>query len=167
MSTKPEKISQREFAKRDGCSPKLVRNAIKDGNLRTLPGGGMDGALVGTGWRRNNRRGGDRVGTVPTEARTVPTGEVPDVAYTVAALVDGMASDAAVILTRHGYILESEAIVAEMLAGARKGAIALLDEDGIVPPIGYPTWSDHPLFTTTVPTRDEWEEALGSSSPRA
>jgi hypothetical protein len=56
-------ISIREFARRDGCDDKLVRRAIERGNIALQPDGSIDPALVGTGWRRNNRRaeqGADR-----------------------------------------------------------------------------------------------------------
>ena len=50
-------ISKREFARREGCSPPLVRRAIKQGKLAELPDGTMDPALVGTPWRAGNRDG--------------------------------------------------------------------------------------------------------------
>lgn len=55
-------ISIREFARRDGCNDKLVRRAITQGKLKTLANGLLDEKLVGTGWRKNNRR------NAPTEA---------------------------------------------------------------------------------------------------
>ncbi|HET6606733.1 MAG TPA: hypothetical protein VFG62_08700 [Rhodopila sp.] len=48
-------ISIREFAKRDGCSEKLVRRAIEQQRLSPLPDGKLDPALVGSAWRRTNR----------------------------------------------------------------------------------------------------------------
>ena len=49
-------VSIREFSRRDNCDEKLVRRAIKSGRLVALPDGKLDPALVGTGWRRTNRR---------------------------------------------------------------------------------------------------------------
>ena len=49
-------ISIREFARRDGCDDKLVRRAIGQGKLQALPDGSLDPALIGTGWRKTNRR---------------------------------------------------------------------------------------------------------------
>jgi hypothetical protein len=49
-------ISIREFARRDGCDEKLARRAIKTGRLHALPDGTLDPALIGTGWRKANRR---------------------------------------------------------------------------------------------------------------
>lgn len=46
-----EGISIREFARRDGCSDKVVRRKIESGHLLALPDGKLDPALVGTGWR--------------------------------------------------------------------------------------------------------------------
>jgi hypothetical protein len=62
-------ISLREFARRDGCDPKLVREAVKKGRLPALPDRKLDPSLAGTGWRERNRRGGgmgeDRDGECP------------------------------------------------------------------------------------------------------
>lgn len=49
-------ISIREFARRDGCNDKLVRRAIDKGTLKTLADGSLDESLVGSGWRKTNRR---------------------------------------------------------------------------------------------------------------
>ena len=54
-----EEISKREFARRDGCSEKLVREGVVGGFLPVLASGKLDAALVGTGWRKANRRGGE------------------------------------------------------------------------------------------------------------
>ncbi|MGI4806953.1 MAG: hypothetical protein ACRYF2_02460 [Janthinobacterium lividum] len=177
MATQIEKISQREFARRDGCDPKLVRIAIDDGHLAPLPGGGLDAALVGTGWRRTNRRGGEKVGkvrskvgSVPTKARTLPTRRsepapssalpLPDVVCTLSAMVDSFASDASVVLLRHLPLATVRPMVAELLASARREATEILDDDGIDPPMGLTRWAEHPAFSSTVPTEDEWVEAL-------
>ncbi len=49
-------ISFREFARRERCNDKLVRVAITKGRLETLPDGTLDEKLVGTGWRKSNRK---------------------------------------------------------------------------------------------------------------
>jgi hypothetical protein len=49
-------ISIREFARRDGCSEGLVRRAVGSGRLAALPDGLIDPRLVGSGWRKANRR---------------------------------------------------------------------------------------------------------------
>lgn len=54
-------ISAREFARRDGCAHTLVNRAVKCGHLRQLEDGSLDPAQVGTGWREENRRGGNPV----------------------------------------------------------------------------------------------------------
>ncbi|MGG5811457.1 hypothetical protein [Falsiroseomonas sp. CW058] len=51
----PVGISIREFARREGCSDKLVRNALGAGKLQARPDGTLDPTLVGTGWRHSNR----------------------------------------------------------------------------------------------------------------
>jgi hypothetical protein len=48
-------ISIREFARRDGCSEKLVRRGISTGHLKTLADGKLDETLVGSAWRKGNR----------------------------------------------------------------------------------------------------------------
>lgn len=49
-----ERISVREFARRDGCNEKLVRRGIAEGRLARGDDGKVDSALVATGWRRGN-----------------------------------------------------------------------------------------------------------------
>lgn len=57
---KPEMLSIREFARRDGCDESRVRRGIKTGHLKRLADGKLDAALVGTGWRETNRRNAGR-----------------------------------------------------------------------------------------------------------
>jgi hypothetical protein len=47
-------VAQREFARREKCSPKLVRNRLERGYLKANPDCTIDPALVGTGWRKAN-----------------------------------------------------------------------------------------------------------------
>jgi hypothetical protein len=74
MSAPVEYVSVRAFAKLDGCSDKLVRNAINDGKLPVSADGKVDPSLAGTGWRKGNRRaaaGADFGAQVPEKsART-------------------------------------------------------------------------------------------------
>ncbi len=68
-------ISIREFARRDGCNDKLVRRALETGKLKTLSDGTLDPALVGTSWRKSNRRpaaGADSVADVRTQVSAPP-----------------------------------------------------------------------------------------------
>lgn len=63
MSAPVNLVSFREFARLDGCSDKLVRNAVKAGKLLATADNRIDSALAGTGWRQQNRRaaeGADR-----------------------------------------------------------------------------------------------------------
>jgi hypothetical protein len=55
-STDIEWISIREFARRDGCDEKLVREAQKVERLPKLSHSKLPASLVGTGWRQRNRR---------------------------------------------------------------------------------------------------------------
>lgn len=54
MKLEPELISRREFARRDGCSEKLVREAVKSGALPQLPDLLLPSKLVRTAWRAGN-----------------------------------------------------------------------------------------------------------------
>ncbi len=56
-------ISQREFARRDGCSEKRVRMGLTTGHLKKLPNGKLDPAQVGTAWRKRNRQPADSAET--------------------------------------------------------------------------------------------------------
>lgn len=68
-------ISIREFARRDGCDDGLVRRALKAGRLKALPDGTIDPALVGSGWRKTNRRadqGADSAADTPRTSAPAP-----------------------------------------------------------------------------------------------
>ena len=58
-----EELSIREFAKRDGCDEKVVRNKIKSGHLANLPNGKISSLLVGTPWRKSNADAADNMRT--------------------------------------------------------------------------------------------------------
>jgi hypothetical protein len=53
-------ISQREFARLDGCDEKVVRRKIASGHLATNPDGTLDPELVGTDWRKRTYKKPDR-----------------------------------------------------------------------------------------------------------
>lgn len=63
-------ITQREFARLDGCDEKRVRMAISTGHLKKLANNRLNPALVGTGWRKRNRKGADSAATKPTAKKT-------------------------------------------------------------------------------------------------
>ncbi len=50
-----DRLSLREFARRDGCNDKLVRRGISEGRLPLSDDGKIDADLVGTAWRRSNQ----------------------------------------------------------------------------------------------------------------
>ena len=111
-------ISIREFARRDGCSDMLVRKAIKRGRLHALADGTLDPQLVGSGWRKANRRGQPKVPPAPAD-------------------LEEIADQAVRIEGRAPYTLvEAERIKANYLALLRQlqydresGAVAPIDED--------------------------------------
>jgi hypothetical protein len=47
-----EAVTQREFARLEGCDPKQVRRALESGRLVANAEGKLDTAQVGAGWRR-------------------------------------------------------------------------------------------------------------------
>ncbi len=74
-------ISIREFARREGCSDRLVRRAVEQGKLHALSNGKLNPELVGSGWRHGNRhavagadRGADTLSAVsaPVSALSAP-----------------------------------------------------------------------------------------------
>lgn len=74
-------ISIREFARREGCSDRLVRRAVEQGKLLALSNGRLNPELIGTGWRHGNRhptegadRGADTLSAVsaPLSALSAP-----------------------------------------------------------------------------------------------
>lgn len=157
MSVSPaEMISIREFARRDGCSDRRVRNAIQTRHLPTCPGKLLPANLAGTGWREGNRRdaskGADRVRTVRSNhvapSAPAPAAELlPSEACSLSAIVVGGAQDLAVLLLRLG--LARAAVtghVDKWLAQQRAGAVDCMAED-VPPPDGHQTWASHWLFT--------------------
>lgn len=89
-----EAISIREFARRDGCDEKIVRRKLLSGHLVALPDGGLDPALVGTGWRerrvlkKRNAGNADRAETTASAADIRP-GETSEEAAARLVYVDG------------------------------------------------------------------------------
>jgi hypothetical protein len=76
-----ESISIREFARREKVSHTLIVQALKAGKLSKLADGGMDAALVGSGWRRP-ARGPEPDGKAAFQAESMPgAGAVKGVAY--------------------------------------------------------------------------------------
>ncbi len=55
-------VSQREFARLDGCSPTLVRQGLEKGKLIAFADGTIDPALAGTPWRQT-AQGGTQLGS--------------------------------------------------------------------------------------------------------
>lgn len=165
-----EMISLREFARRDGCSEKRVRTGVKTGHLPRLDGPKLPAALVGSGWREGNRRGAGadahkvRTGCGQSASLSALAQErpqqrlLPPEASTLAAMVEGICGDAAILLLRQFPLSVVRPIVSELMASGRHSAVALLEEDGIEPPDGCESWADHPLFADLRPTSEDWRE---------
>ncbi|WP_260927389.1 hypothetical protein [Novosphingobium sp. 9] len=79
MSAPAELISIREFARRDGCDDKLVRRAVKSGKLRVSEDGRIDSALVGSDWRKTNRRAARSADTGPAKGADIQKVSAPNV----------------------------------------------------------------------------------------
>ncbi|MGI4799381.1 MAG: hypothetical protein ACRYG8_36165 [Janthinobacterium lividum] len=160
----PDMISIREFARRDGCSEKRVRNAIQTRHLPPCPGKLLPPTLVGTGWREGNRGGADTPRTVRTKVSARPQVSAPEPellpseACSLSAMVVGGAQDLAVLLLRLGL---ARAAVTEhvdgWLAQQRVGAVDCMTDD-VPPPAGHDTWSEHPLFVGPWQRGTSWSE---------
>jgi len=176
-----ELVSIREFARRDGCSEKRVRNAIRTRHLPTFPGKLLPACLAGTGWREGNRRAASRgadSADSPHLARgnlvevSAPMAELlPSEPCSLAAVTVGGAQDLAVLLLRLGL---TRAAVTEhvdgWLAQQRAGAVDCMAED-VPPPAGHETWASHRLFMGPWLDDTSWKEleALageGQEAPR-
>ncbi len=167
-------ISIREFARRDGCSEKRVRNAIQTRHLPMCPGKLLPANLAGTGWREGNRRGADTVRTVRTKVSARPQVSAPEPeplpseACSLSAMVAGSAQDLAVLLLRLGLARDAVAEHADgWLAQQRAAAVDCMAED-VPPPAGYDTWADHPLFLGPWLEGTSWHEmeAEAAATPR-
>lgn len=62
-----DRLSLREFARRDGCNEKLVRRGIAEGRLPRSDDGKIDADLVGTPWRRSNQMRAAVAADTPSE----------------------------------------------------------------------------------------------------
>ena len=65
-------VSQRAFAKLDGCARPIVAKGLKSGALRVLDDGSIDPQLAGTNWRSGNYKPGQG-GKLPPTARQLAT----------------------------------------------------------------------------------------------
>ncbi|MGI4794048.1 MAG: hypothetical protein ACRYG8_08190 [Janthinobacterium lividum] len=164
-------ISIREFARRDGCSEKRVRNAIQTRHLPTLPGKLLPANLAGTGWREGNRRGArkgadtaDKVRTVRTKVSALPQVSapvaelLPSEACSLSAMVEGSAHDFAALLLRLG--LTRDAITGHVdpwLTQQRTAAVDCIADD-LPPPAGHESWASHGLFTRPWLESMSWDE---------
>ncbi len=141
-------VSVREFARRDGCSERRVRNAIQTGHLSRSPAGFLPAELAGTGWRERNRRGADTADNsspVRTRRATV-SAPLPDAVCTLAAVIKFATQDVAVLLMRLGHkraVVKREANAWFELQ--RRAASDCATED-LGPPPGGGQWADHHVF---------------------
>jgi hypothetical protein len=120
-------ISIREFSRRDGCSDTLVHKALKTGRLHALPDGTLDPALIGTGWRKANRR---------KAGATAPTAAAPKADPPAPPDLEQLADQVVNVEGRAPYtLIEAERIKANYLALLRQlqydresGAVVAVDE---------------------------------------
>jgi len=162
MSAPKRYVSVREFARLDGCSDKLVRNAIKAGKLTVSGEGKVDAALAGTGWRRLNRhaeesadQGADpapqSAPAVRTRQRKKPS--AAEVEAAIEKIVDEDAEDflASVLRGEFATIVRAEQIkenglAAKHLIAARKEAGSLVEVER----------AEAILFEQARASRDAW-----------
>lgn len=193
---KPEMLSIREFARRDGCDESLVRRGIKTGHLKRLADGKLDAALVGTGWCETNRRNVGRADSAdllradpatradpPHQVSAPWTGPAQDtlllvpmmvgpsgmhpLAIDLAAMVAGTALDAALILLRHLPLETVRQVVDEMETCSIRAAVELLDDDDIAPPSGMASWAEHPIFVGPHVSEGDWHGAAAEAASNA
>jgi hypothetical protein len=149
-----EPVSVRQFAKLEGCSHTLVQRAVKEGRLAAA-GGKIDPALAGTGWRRGNIVGGNRVATVAT--RPVATGGTPPTADEAAQAEHGLFAEEAenfltnVLAGRYSDMatamrIKENALAAKNLLAARRDAGSLVEIEH----------AEKVLFETQRVQRDAW-----------
>jgi len=160
-------VSQAEFARLHNVSRKTITTWKKRGYLR-LSGGQVDVEATNDALELVGRY---RVVGVTHPSSPLPAGSskgngLPEMAGALSAMVDGCVSDASIVMLRHLPPAKVRPLVAELLASARRGAIEILDEDGIDPPPGLASWADHSVFSSTVPTEDEWTEAAQLAKAR-
>ncbi len=167
-----EMLSIREFARRDGCDEKLVRKAISAGHLCSSPTGKLAADLVGTGWRRTNRRGADAADisaadtadSLATKVRTIRAPKAhsdgsSEHAASLSALIDTTAHNASELLLRHLPRDTVVLVVDELTARSRQAALEMLDGDAIASPAGFASWADHPWFLAPPMSEGDWAES--------
>ncbi len=78
----PQHVSIREFARREGCNEKLIRDAVKHGKLTKNSDGQIDAAKVGGGWRKRQVRtriAADKKSSVNSAANSALTADSADI----------------------------------------------------------------------------------------
>jgi hypothetical protein len=182
-------ISIREFARRDGCSEKLVRRHIDRGGIKRFPDGSIDPASVGTGWRESARGSplaAERLRTSrPRLSAPVPVSapmgakyrdgsdygnpaNVPPEVATAATAIDAGAHDLARLLAGAGMPLDRVRGLVEAWVGLqRSGWCDGAGLDWPESPISYTGWGDHPLFTGDAIGRADWAELAAQSNDPA
>jgi hypothetical protein len=163
-------ISVREFARRDGCSEKLVRRHVERGGITKLPDGSLDPACVGTGWRESARRqmtdadiAADTSAKMETVRTELSAAVIPVEAQTFALAADSWAVDLALILLRRGMPrADAQAIVEAWLVAARRAGLEALED--VPPPPGCRSWARNRLFTAPWPGQcATWEELVAEA----
>jgi hypothetical protein len=145
-------ISIREFARRDGCSEKLVRRHVERGGLKRFADGTVDPTGIGTGWRESSRgsaRAADRLRTPPPKVSAVAkvsAQELSATAEALASVTDGGAYELAILLSEAKMpAADAQALVNAWHLRGRAVAIETLEEME-APPEELDDWRDHPRF---------------------
>jgi len=149
MSAPVNLVSFREFARLDGCSDKLVRNAVKAGKLSVTADNRIDAALAGTGWRQQNRRaaeGADR-GADPPSVSALSAPEADLSAGSVQ--IDNFIAD----FLSGRMLSRADAERVKENGAAAKNLLAAMQEAGDVIDIGV---AEAILFDQAREFRDAW-----------
>jgi len=163
----PARMSIRQFARRDGCDEKRVRNAIRTGHLRLGDDGKLDAALVGTGWREMNRRAADTADKVVRTLKSVRTNlpnvrtedrRLPNYPAGMAAMAHCAAYHLAAEL--HGKLPHSVIvdIVEDVAIAVQNEAALILNEESMPLSPEYHSWLEHPLFNVPALTEQDWAD---------
>jgi hypothetical protein len=116
-----EAVSIREFARRERCSDTLVHRALKSGKLTKNADGTLDAALVGSGWRKGNRRAANEA------AKSPHTDPLVDIDSDASGDFVGDVLDGRFRLTGDAEQVKENALAAKHLLAARKEAGNLVD----------------------------------------
>lgn len=149
MSAPVNLVSFREFARLDGCSDKLVRNAVKDGKLPATADKRIDATLAGTGWRQQNRRAAEGADTGADKPRASAVSGTDADTSAASIQIDDFIAD----FLSGKFLSRADAERIKENGAAAKNLLAAMAEAGDVVDIGL---AEAVLFKQARQIRDAW-----------